>query len=457
MGYYASIILVGAFFIGGITIFAMKADTRDADLDLADHQLKVLSREAAHTGLQMTVRTLADSYNMNSWIYGTDYSLYSGENYKTGSYSVTVSTVNPSGFGALGDTVDVVSRGRNGNSRHVIFARYARDKDDVGIPPGFRNAITSDFYMQFMGNMLVASIDGNRNASIHTNQDLDLRGNSFRVEGYGTYSGSVNINPAAEDNFDPPNDYNGDDPNHFWAPEISIPMIDSVSLANKASSGQGLYWDTGVDGPLTIDGDVTPLLDFTDPASSTWSTIGGTVPYTCADCGTPEKPAVVYVDGPLEFLNRVEVNGNAIFLSNDEVRVTPNGNGGGFFGRLNSDQETEVLLASLGGVDIGFGGGNACLGLGPATLGSENKPNQSCKSGNNGADGYTHGVTVYALGRVEMQGTPIIVGGVVANETYMQNGGNPSIIYSSANEGTIDAGFEYIVPIGPILIAFSEF
>jgi hypothetical protein len=460
MGYYATIILVGAFFIGGITIFAMKADTRDADLDLADHQLKVLAREAAHTGLQMTVRELADSYNMLSWNYGTDYPLFTDVTYKTGIYSVTITTTNPSGLGALGDTVDVVSRGKNGDARHVIFARYARDKDDKGIPPAFKNAITSDFYMQFSGDMLVASIDATRNASIHTNQDLDLRGNSFRVEGYGTYSGSVRINPAAEDNFVPPNDWNGDEPNHMWAPEINIPPIDSVSLKSLAQSGQGLYLDQGgfsSTTPLVIDGSATPVLDFTNPASSAWVGGGGSLNYTCGNCGTPEKPAVVFVDGPVNFVNRVEVVGNAIFISTGDASVIPNGSGGGFFGQLNDDMETEVLLASLQDIVVGQGGGNACLGLGPASIGGDGKPNNSCQSGNGGADGYTHGVTVYAEGRVEMIGTPLIVGGVVANETYMDNGGNPSIIYASANEGTIDGGFENITPIGPILIAFSEF
>lgn len=453
MGYYATIILIGAFLIGGMVIIRIQDDTRDADLELAAHQFKVLAREAAHTGLNATVRKLADNTGM--WTSGT---YFTRVPYTTGSFSVDVVRINPDP--PPNDTVDVIARGFSGNAEHVIFARYERGKDTKGIPPAFKYAIVSDFYMQYSGNMLVASVDATRNASIHTNDDLDLRGNSFRVEGFGTYTGTVRISAAAEDNFVPPYDYNGDDPNHHWAPEVTIPAIDSLKLKNLAQSGQGMYLNVGgwsSTTPFVINGNATPVLDFTNPGASAWVGGGGPLNYTCADCGTPEKPAVVFVDGPLDITRRVRVVGNAIFISTGQTRVIPNGHGGGFFGRLNGDGETEVTLASLKGVKIGHGGGNACMGLGPRLLGGANKQNQHCRSGNNGADGYTHGVSVYAEDRVEMLGTPVIVGGVVADETYMDNGGNPSIIYASPNEGTIDAGFENIVPIGPILIAFSEF
>ena len=447
MGYYAMIILVGAFLIGGMVILGMQRDTGDADLDLAAYQYEFLAREAAQTGLNATVYKLADSYKMGSWTAGT---YFNNVPYKTGSFTTAV-TLAPQG-----DTVDVVARGFSGLGTHVIFARYARDKSDKGIPPAFKHAIVSDFYMQMDGNMLIASINDSLNASIHTNSDLTVKGNTFLVEGFGTYTGTVSLNNQAADNFIPNLDYNGPDPNYHWADSVKIPPIKTDSLMSTAQTKSGTYIDMG--GPTGTAYQVNgATIDFTDPNSAFWATTPNG--YVCASgsCGTEENPFIMFVNGPADFLNTVQVIGHGIIIATGAVAVASQGSGGGIYGGINPNQETTVLLAALGDMQIGQSGGNACLGLGPSSYvdnAGDTRSNNHCASPSNG---FSNGITLYTEGFVQFKGTPFIVGGVVARKAEFSGGGNPWITYAAPNEGIIDAGFEYIIPIGPILIAYSEF
>ena len=140
-----------------------------------------------------------------------------------------------------------------------------------------------------------------------------------------------------------------------------------------------------------------------------------------------------------------------------DVSVAAEGSGGGVYGALNAKQETTVVLATKTDMYVGKGGGNTCMGLGPASY-TDNagavRSNNHCQSANGEFDS---GISLYVEDEVRFKGTPFIVGGVVAKRATFEGGGNPWITYASANEGTLDAGFEYIIPIGPILIAYSEF
>ncbi len=449
----AVIVLLGVLLMGAVLGIAMQGDTADADGALSDYEFRLLARDASTTGLQMTVYKLADSYDMLSWTSGT---YFDNASYKNGSFTSTVTAANPSGSGGIGDTVDVVVRGANGPGRHAIFARYARDKDDKGIPPAFKHAIVSDEFMQIDGNMLIAAINDGFNASIHTNDDMTVKGNSFVVEGFGTYTGTINLNNQASDNFLPNIDYNGpDEPNHHWADSVDVPRIDAARLLNTAQTISGSYIDAG---PFSIEGDalVPPnVIDFTDPANPFWAAHG----YNCPSgaCGTENNPFVMYVNGTADFFNTVEVVGNGVIIATENITVSPNGSGGGIYGALNADQETTVVLASLKNITVGKSGGNSCLGRGPASYTANDggtRANNHCQS----PDGtFADGLTLYAEEAVYFKGTPFIVGGVVAKKSEFTGGGDPWITYASPNEGVLDLGFEYIVPIGPVLIAYSEF
>ncbi len=341
-----------------------------------------------------------------------------------------------------------------GPAERVIFARYARDKDDAGIPPAFKHTIISDFFMQLKGNMLVTSISDDLNASIHTNEDLTLKGNSFLVEGFGTYTGTVNLNNQAGDNFIPNIDYNGPDPNYHWADSVRIPQLDWDKLYNTATTSSGAYYDMAANGgnPLIVD---NAVIDFTDPSAPFWTDSG--LSYNCSgSCGTEQNPFVLYIDGPAEFLNTVEVVGNGYIAATQDITVAPTGSGGGVYGGLNANQETQLIMATQQYMYVGEGGGNACLGRGPASfVGNDGNTygNEHCQSASGDFD---RGVTLYVEEEVVFKGTPFIVGGVVAKKATFDGGGTPWITYASPNEGTLDLGFEYIIPIGPILIAYSE-
>ena len=449
MGHHiAVIILLGVLVTGAMLGIGMQRDARQADQEVQEYDFEMLARDVALTGLYATVRMLAEDYMMGSWTSGT---YFTNEPYDNGTFTTIVTVNDPITGGASGDTVDVISRGYMGPAEHVIFARYARDKDDVGIPPAFKPTIVSDFFMQIDGNMLIASINDELNASIHTNDDLTLKGNSFLVEGFGTYTGTVNLNNQAEDNFIPNDDYNGDDVNHHWADSVRIPQLDWPKLLDRAQNISGTYSTT----PLVVNGGV---IDFTDPTSTFWEDNPG-LTYNCTSgsCGTEENPFVIYVEGTADFENKVEIIGNGYIATTENIVISPAGSGGGVYGALNANQETTVILATQQDMEVGKAGGNACLGLGPASYtdnAGDTHSNNHCQSASGDFD---RGVTLYVEDEVRFKGTPFIVGGVVAKTATFDGGGNPWITYASPNEGTLDVGFEYIIPIGPILIAYSEF
>ena len=452
MGQSAIIILAGAFLVGSLLLFGMRGDTRDADERLHEHQNKLLARDAAVTGLNLAVRQLADDDAMGSWTSSSSYNIGT-TSYDGNSFSVEAFPGDPSG-GTSGDTITLVARGAAGPGRKVIYARYARDEDDKGIPPAFKNAIASDFYFQLQGNVGIFAIEDSLNASIHTNDDLTINGNSFLIEGFGTYTGSVNISNAAADNFLPNIDYNGADPNHFQTDSVAIPSIDIDKLRTTAAESGVIITTGGL--PLQIDGDATGPIDFTDPTNPFWTTYGHNC--TSGSCGTPESPFVMVVEGELNLLNTVQVIGYGTIVATGNIEINPTGAGGGVYGGLNTKNETKVLLATLGDIDVS---GNACFGLGPSiTYGNDGTTfNNNCDedpvSGSTLTD-HTNGISLYAEGLVDFGGTPYIVGGVVAREASFGGGGNPMITYASGAEETLDSGFENIIPIGPILIAYSE-
>ena len=198
--------------------------------------------------------------------------------------------------------------------------------------------------------------------------------------------------------------------NVFSADSVHIPPIDVIGLRNLSQTTSGSYINT-------------PGL-----------------------CGTPDNPFIMFVEGNIDFVNRVEFRGYGNIIATGNVRVIPQGDGGGMFGQLVGD-ETTLLLATTQDISIGVGGGNACMGLGHSDL------TQHCGSVD---DSYTHGVSLYANGNVSYTGTTYLVGGVLVDELSFSGGGTPKIIYASPTEDIIDPGFDFIIPIGPILIAYSE-
>lgn len=394
MAHTALYLIVGAALAGALLVLSMRGDTLDANEHLADYQHDVLARDPAVTGLHLTVRRLAA--DIGPWTNGANYS-FSSTPFGSGSFSVTVMPVD----GA--DTVDVTAVGHNGPGTQIIDARYAREYADGGIPPAFRNAITTDNFLQLRGNVYIGALDDSLNASIHTNGTLETSGNSFTVEGYGTYTGSVDTNQP--DNFQPNIDYNGEDePNVFWSDSVHIPPIDLDKLRASAT--------------LITTGDAS-LSNETRNFSSWATTLGKTA-------GTADNPFIWVVEGNLT-LESMYFDGYGMIVAVGDLETKSNIVGG-------IDENLETMLGLFAAKDPNTGdGGNIDI------------------RGNDQIN-----ATFYADGRVTMHGTPDLVGGIVAPDTHFQGRGNMSVTYASASETITDPGFEYIIPIGPVLIAYSE-
>src|SRR5688572_23906236 len=229
------LIVLAAILSGGILLYNTQRHAADADERLGDQQFKGLARDAAEVGLNVVVRALADSYDMDSWTNnGFD---IAATDYNGGTFTADVEQFNTSG-----DTVDVIVRGYHRDGRATIFARYARDEDDVGVPPAFRNVITTELDIRVDGRLLVDAISDTWNASIHTNTILTTHGSSFRVEGYGSYWNDgqpLTFTQQEMERFDPNIDYNGGGyaNNVFQTEEaVEIPAVDAQSLHATATS-----------------------------------------------------------------------------------------------------------------------------------------------------------------------------------------------------------------------------
>jgi hypothetical protein len=453
MGHGSVILALAVLLTTGFFMMGTQRDNRDADDALHGHQHKIIARDAAQSALSVVVRRLAADSNMGSWTTGSDYSL---TNVNFGSATVDV-TVTPMGV-VPGDTVDVVAIGRSGGVEHTLDARYVRAFADGGIPPSFRNVISTELQLKISGNLLVAAIDRSFNASIHTNDIILEQGQSFLIEGYGTFYGDKVVDPKIEERFVPNVDF-GHESNYFQVEDkVHLPKIDAARLLSQAGESGAITTSL----QANSEGVNTVTVDFRDPNNSFWSE--NNIAYNCASppCGTETNPFVLYVDGPATFAGRIRFEGYGIIYGADNV-VIEGGKGGGrnvdprgVFGSIDNSGQTQVLLATKKNITIGD---NTCLGLGPDSYKRSepvnmNITNQNCTSDNGE---YTHGLSLYAEGNVEFQGTPFLVGGIVSPSAEFSGQGNPWIAYAAPNQSIIDPGFEYIIPIGPILIAYSEF
>lgn len=489
MGQYAVILGLSAVVVIIVLMLTMREATSGADEGLNYYHHEELARDAALTGLHMTVRKLAADTQPGSWTTGSVYEIATTTHDNGATFRTDVSPCNPASPPYPGDTcvdmasnpqiefgdvVDVRAVGSSGTRfnaetntydpiKVIIHARYMRKFDDGGIPPNFRNVINVNELLLLQGNSAVFAINDSINASVHTNGDLDRRGGTFLVEGYGTYTGNNLLSPSDTVNFIPNIDYNGSDPNVFWSDSVHIPVMDLDNLRTLAQTSGALVDDPD-DLPIVIDGDGLPtpgVLDFTNPATWPFRDADGNPLYlagpcqSSGQCGTEDNPFIMVVEEPISFLNTTHVKGYGIIATAQTINIAAQGSGGGLYGDLTAEDRTKLLVATMTNMNIGHAGGNTCLGLGPQNqFGNDGHtyPNNSCASA---SGDFEAGVTLYAFGDADLQGSPYIVGGLSANDSSHQ-GGSPMLIYGSPSKTIIDPGFEFIIPIGPILIAYSE-
>ncbi|HEX9658930.1 MAG TPA: hypothetical protein VGA18_01475, partial [Rhodothermales bacterium] len=328
MGSYAYLLLAAFILAGSVLLVGQRQDTNKADIELGRFNMKQEARNAAITGFSLTLRLLAEE--QGPWLLPDSFEVgpdeYGRDDGPKATYETEVTIVDA----VNGDTLDVVAtgtkpytsrRGVGDDTTHVIEARIARGIIQNSIPPGFRYAIIADLELLVHGNFLVDALLEGVNADVHSNGTLKANGNSFTVEGMGSYTGGEQINNQQLDNFDPDNDWNGEADNVFPRDSIPIPVWD-VDRFRTAAQSSGFYTTD----PLVVDGDALAAAGITtvDQFAESWL---GLPP---GDYGATDSTALlVMTENTLTFDNAVYLDGHIQFGATDEVDVLTHGNNDG--------------------------------------------------------------------------------------------------------------------------------
>ncbi len=425
MGNYSLLVTMGALAVVGGFALSSRDASQSADVLLADNTYKNVAREASVAGLNMTLRRLvADT---TSWVTMPSKYAFTDQPYQNATFSTTVS----GGYGStvvigrcVVDTVDVVSTAEaDGGRLHELRATVVRTCSSMaGIPPRYQYAVISEGNLTLNGNNKLFSADGVENSDIHTNSRMVVNG-SNDVEGFGSYVTGGVVNPPFGGQFNPIDDWNGSDPNHYEGSNIEIPVFVPQDHLHKAT-----YVNNG---NVRINGSTT--IDFTDYQGITGH-------------GTQENPFIWYIDGSLTISGDFRARGVVAIITTGRIVLNGRGN---------------IYAAMPGGSDP------------PPS--AHNHPNKDAVHqwiADNVVDGIPLGL--YTSDRVVMNGNHTLVGQVTANSGLVSNGRNTifgGIVSRSAmtwngnilvwaqgpNQGTLLNGpMVSALPDGIRMIAYSE-
>lgn len=420
MGQSSVILVLAATMTVGVLVFAALRHTGDADEELAGYQYKVLAREAATTGINLTVRKLVD--DPDNWAVTPAAYEFTDESYYGAQFTVTVTAIHP-------DTVDVVSTGTDESGTHVIEARYAKGFTSLGVPPALRYAIISDEDLTLNGRANIMALDESSNANVHANGDLTSNGNNVHVEGYGSYgpdgSGTVNPAHAIDTVFDPNVDENGPSVNMYEYEEIDIPSLDPSE------------YNTIPPATLITAGDTT-LTGVID--AQAWASALG---YP-AEVGTEAHPFLLYVNGNLSMSGGVTMLGYVQVVTYGDITISGNVTATTTPPPASNASEAEwdawaaLNLNAAGNTTIGF------FANGDLTV-----------SGNSAVVGQLFSNQTIDLNGGGGQKVNVIGGVTSANVNINVNGGM-NIRYAQISTSTLLPGWTQIVPEGVRLVNWAE-
>ncbi len=417
MGQSSIILAVAATFAIGVLVLGMQRGTNKADEELAGYHYDVLAREAAATGMNTTVRQLADS--IDTWT--TTAFGYTNVPYKQGTYTTVVTALNA-------DTVDVVSTGTFGVTQHILEARYRKGYMSDVIPGPFKYAIISDLDLTLNGSAEILAANDSSNANIHANGNLTSNGNNIHIEGYGTYSpsGSGTINPgnAIDTVFDPNVDYNDSEANMYEDEYIDIPNFDTTPYTSIPPSTFTTASDTSLTGVIDL---------------QAWATSLGFAGY-----GTEANPFVLYVNGNLTMSGGVTMLGYGQVVVSGSIDIS---------GSVTSsttpvpahtapdsewDAWTAANLDAAGKTKIGYyANGDITVSGNSAVVGQLWSNNTVTLNGGGGQ-------------------TSNVLGGIIASETDIGVNGGLVIRYSEVSKAGIPDDLLVDIPSDVKLIAWAE-
>ena len=303
MGNYSLILVLGGTLLVSAAMFSTRASTGSSDRLLNQHTFREIAREAAITGMNLTVRRLvADT---SSWINNPAKYEFADQPFRKASFSTKVLTP----YGATYknglcwmDSVIVIATGRSlEGTEYQVDSSYLRTcTHPSGGQPWTKFAIITDDNLTGSQKMKIMSPYDTTNANIHSNGMFSATGNPY-VEGYGTYAtpGGTCVDCA---NFLPNDDFNGADPNVYQADSIPLPSFDPNDFRPVATHIEG--------GDVWFkNSDVT--IDFTN--------FNGITGY-----GTEENPYIWYIPGNLKIDVNVRILGFGVIVT--EGAVTMSGN-----------------------------------------------------------------------------------------------------------------------------------
>jgi hypothetical protein len=327
---------------------------------------------------------------------------------------------------STGTKIYTTRKAEGRDTTHIIEARIARGYIFGAIPPGFRSAIMSDNTLRIHGDFSVNALLPGVNADIHTNGTLDTRGNSFIVEGMGTYTGGERVSAQQEDNFVPDNDWNGGSSNVFERDSIPLPDWDQDAFRTTAEDpSKGFYTNAAMEitGSDLIANSVATVDDFARYLLGADADAGVTYGADAA------HPFLVMVDNDLVFDGLIELNGYIQFGSTGDIDVQTHGPDDGLFMSYDYDVDAK-LAATNAGI---FTTGNIRV-EGNATVIA----------------------TLYSEGSITYLGGVHLIGGQVAYNTTFQGGGTVDIDWVGPGPGIEDYFDPYDEPIGPVIVAYAE-
>lgn len=299
MGKSTILLVLAAIFSGGAALMGgMQEGILESERRLARYQGKVLAREIAYTGLNeaqnaiySTVKDGEDPADLES---------FTGS-YLGGSFHVYIQA-----------TEDRVTARADGTFEDETY-HVRQQWDLVGsgeptVPEFMRQAVASDGNFEVDSDVVIYSAS-EENASIHTNGNIDIKGGSASVAGFGYHAGNADTDNGQdiEDVFEPLENPSGS-PVVQKVDELDLPEFkaeDFEELATQDDSG-----DVEISGTITLGTVLDPVIWFIEGNLKTKGNV------------TFEGVGVLLVKGNIEIEHHLRVDDP----DNDAIGLYTNGN-----------------------------------------------------------------------------------------------------------------------------------
>ena len=400
MGKMLILVVILMTVILGITSQQMLSTNVSQVTDTIGRLQQVQAKNLAKSGTELAISYLSEDKNWTSNI----------DNMQMGNGELTIDVVDyygnflPSGEpdwnewcsiaqgltsndGTYGHLIRAIGQ-VNGDSKEIISV-VQHTESSIEPPEFFDYALLVEGDLEFRGSANVYAYNSNtNNANVHTNSDLEVKGNGYSVEGFGTYADDLDMKPQ-HNNFNP----NSNPENQSTVRqtgEIELPEFDPEEYE-----------------------DIATLTYYTDQH---WN--GN------RNFGTKENPEIIYIDGDLHMSG--SYTGYAAIIVRNDVHISGN------VTIQSEDQNTNNIGLYCGG-DMHLSGNPDIHGQiyveNNVTRGGNGNGNGKGKGKGNGGGGPG------GTGNVDVYGQMIIHG-------EARFAGNFKIFYKPANVQLVDNIFE---------------